>query len=188
MNKDEIRQEDLEEVKEAEEKDLKEELNQDDGEDEKDTVSELNEKIKELEDKNLRLLAEFNNYKKRTSEEYELNKKRTKADVFKKMVETIDGFERALNQECQDQEYVKGMQMIFDKFKNDLISLGLEEINNEGKMNHAYHQALMVEDNPDYEDDEITEVLQKGYKVDDLLVRPSMVKVNQKQTTKNEEE
>lgn len=150
--------------------------------------NDLEEQIKTLEDKNLRLLAEFNNYKKRSAQEFDQASKKAKADVFKKMVDTLDGFERALEQECQDQDFKKGMEMIFDKFRNDLTSLGLEEVDNQGKMNHAYHQALMVDQNPDLDDDEIVEVLQKGYKVEDVLVRPSMVKVNQKPVNNTSDE
>lgn len=146
----------------------------------------LEAQIKMLEDKNLRLLAEFNNYKKRSSEEYMQAKIQGKVEVFKKLVDTLDNFERALAQESSDSQFYAGMQMIYEKLKSDCQSLGLEIINCEGKLDHRLHQALMIEENADLEDDVIVDVLQNGYIVENVLVRPSMVKVNKKPSMTNE--
>ena len=145
-----------------------------------DEVMQLQQKISELEDTNLRLLAEFNNYKKRSSEEFNKAQIQGKVEVFKKLVDVIDNFERALNQDCQDEEFKKGVEMIYTKLMDDASSLGLEEVDASGLLDPNLHHALMVEENDDLEDNQIIEVLQKGYKVEDILIRPSMVKVNQK--------
>lgn len=144
-----------------------------------DAVSDLEMKITELEDKNLRLLAEFNNFKKRSSEEYTQAKYFGQAEVFKKLIDTLDSFERALTT-TPDGEAKVGMQLIYDKLISDMLNCGLEEIDATGKLDPNYHQALMVDNIEDLEDDQIIEVLQKGYKVNDILIRPSMVKVNKK--------
>lgn len=149
---------------------------------EKSEVELLQEQIQVLEDKNLRLLAEFNNYKKRSSEEFMQAKVQGKAEVFKKLIDSIDNFERALEQECSDNQFYSGMKMIYDKIKTDSESLGLSEIDCSGKLDHNQHQALMVEEHEDLDDDQIIDVLQKGYAMDNILVRPSMVKVNKKPT------
>lgn len=70
--------------------------------------------------------------------------------------------------------------MIYTKLMDDASSLGLEEVDASGLLDPNLHHALMVEENDDLEDNQIIEVLQKGYKVEDILIRPSMVKVNQK--------
>lgn len=138
------------------------------------------EQIKELEDKNLRLLAEFNNYKKRSSEEYLQAKNVGKIEGIKNVLDVFDDFERAMTQECSDGNFFKGMEMIYNKLKQKISDLGVEEIDTSDKLDPNYHQALMVENNKDLEDDVIIDVLQKGYKLENTLIRPALVKVNKK--------
>ena len=138
------------------------------------------EQIKELEDKNLRLLAEFNNYKKRSSEEYLQAKNIGKIEGIKNILDVCDDFERAMTQDCSDDNFFKGMEMIFNKLKQKISDLGVEEIDTSDKLDPNYHQALMVENNQDLEDDVIIDVLQKGYKLENTLIRPALVKVNKK--------
>ena len=143
-------------------------------------IIKLEEQINGLEDKNLRLLAEFNNYKKRSGEEYLQAKNIGKIEGIKNVLDVIDDFERAITQECSDENFFKGMEMIYQKLKQKINDLGVEEIDTSDKLDPNYHQALMVENNPDIDDDVIIEVLQKGYVLEKTLIRPALVKVNKK--------
>lgn len=131
-------------------------------------------------DKYARLMADFQNFKKRTEKE--------KADVYSfanekimtDLLQVIDNFERALGSECQDQAYAEGMQMIFKQFTDILKGAGLEEIEAVGHdFDPNFHHAVLTDSNPDFDSGKVTEVLQKGYKLNGKVIRPSMVKVNE---------
>ena len=131
-------------------------------------------------DKYTRLMADFQNFKKRTEKE--------KADVYSfanekimtDLLQVIDNFERALGSECQDQAYAEGMQMIFKQFTDILKNSGLEEIEAVGHdFDPNFHHAVLTDSNPDFDSGKVTEVLQKGYKLNGKVIRPSMVKVNE---------
>lgn len=131
-------------------------------------------------DKYTRLMADFQNFKKRTEKE--------KADVYSfanekimtDLLQVIDNFERALGSECQDQAYAEGMQMIFKQFTDILKNAGLEEIEAVGHdFDPNFHHAVLTDSNPDFDSGKVTEVLQKGYKLNGKVIRPSMVKVNE---------
>ena len=94
----------------------------------------------------------------------------------------IDNFERALATETDDLEgYAKGMQLIFEQFKKALENAGLEEIKAmDEEFDPNVHNAVMTDNIEDKDDGKITKVLQKGYKLRDKVVRPSMVAVNKK--------
>ncbi|CAA3914919.1 Heat shock protein GrpE [Staphylococcus aureus] len=95
----------------------------------------------------------------------------------------IDNIERALQIEGDDETFKslqKGVQMVHESLINALKDNGLEVIKTEGEaFDPNIHQAVVQDDNPDFESGEITQELQKGYKLKDRVLRPSMVKVNQ---------
>ncbi len=131
-------------------------------------------------DKYTRLMADFQNFRKRTEKE--------KADVYSfanekimtDLLQVIDNFERALGSECQDQAYAEGMQMIFKQLTDILKSAGLEEIEAVGHdFDPNFHHAVLTDSSPDFDSGKVTEVLQKGYKLNGKVIRPSMVKVNE---------
>ena len=126
-----------------------------------------------------RLLADFQNYKRRTEKE--------KSDIYayanEKLIlgllEVIDNFERAVLSETADEKYAEGMEMIFKQLKGVLEKSGLEEIKALGEgFDPNFHNAVMTEDNDQFESGSVTEVLQKGYTLNGKVIRPSMVKVN----------
>ena len=142
--------------------------------------SKASEEDEAWSDKYTRLMADFQNYKKRTEKE--------KADVYSfanekimtDLLQVIDNFERALGSECQDQAYADGMQMIFKQFTDILKGAGLEEIEAVGHdFDPNFHHAVLTDSNPDFDSGKVTEVLQKGYKLNGKVIRPSMVKVNE---------
>ena len=131
-------------------------------------------------EKYTRLMADFQNFRKRTDKE--------KADVYSyanekimtDLLTVLDNFERALGSECRDDAYAEGMKMIFKQFTDILTASGLEEIDAVGQdFDPNFHHAVLTDNNADFDSGKVTEVLQKGYKLNVKVIRPSMVKVNE---------
>ncbi|HDI0812257.1 TPA: nucleotide exchange factor GrpE [Staphylococcus aureus] len=146
-------------------------------------INELQQLADENEEKYLRLYAEFENYKRRIQKENEINKTYQAQRVLTDILPAIDNIERALQIEGDDETFnslQKGVQMVHESLINALKDNGLEVIKTEGEaFDPNIHQAVVQDDNPDFESGEITQELQKGYKLKDRVLRPSMVKVNQ---------
>ncbi|HDG3362877.1 TPA: nucleotide exchange factor GrpE [Staphylococcus aureus] len=146
-------------------------------------INELQQLADENEEKYLRLYAEFENYKRRIQKENEINKTYQAQRVLTDILPAIDNIERALQIEGDDETFKslqKGVQMVHESLINALKDNGLEVIKTEGEaFDPNIHQAVVQDDNPDFESGEITQELQKGYKLKDRVLRPSMVKVNQ---------
>lgn len=146
-------------------------------------INELQQLADENEEKYLRLYAEFENYKRRIQKENEINKTYQAQRVLADILPAIDNIERALQIEGDDETFKslqKGVQMVHESLINALKDNGLEVIKTEGEaFDPNIHQAVVQDDNPDFESGEITQELQKGYKLKDRVLRPSMVKVNQ---------
>ncbi|MBS3347399.1 nucleotide exchange factor GrpE [Staphylococcus aureus] len=146
-------------------------------------INELQQLADENEEKYLRLYAEFENYKCRIQKENEINKTYQAQRVLTDILPAIDNIERALQIEGDDETFKslqKGVQMVHESLINALKDNGLEVIKTEGEaFDPNIHQAVVQDDNPDFESGEITQELQKGYKLKDRVLRPSMVKVNQ---------
>ena len=130
----------------------------------------------------MRLMAEFQNYKKRAAKEKTDTLQYANEKIVGDLLPVIDNFERALSTETDDLEgYAKGMQLIFEQFKKALENAGLEEIKAmDEDLDPNVHTAVMTDNIEDKDDGKITKVLQKGYKLRDKVVRPSMVAVNKK--------
>ncbi|HHC6161148.1 TPA: nucleotide exchange factor GrpE [Staphylococcus aureus] len=146
-------------------------------------INELQQLADENEEKYLRLCAEFENYKRRIQKENEINKTYQAQRVLTDILPAIDNIERALQIEGDDETFKslqKGVQMVHESLINALKDNGLEVIKTEGEaFDPNIHQAVVQDDNPDFKSGEITQELQKGYKLKDRVLRPSMVKVNQ---------
>ncbi|HHA0402129.1 TPA: nucleotide exchange factor GrpE [Staphylococcus aureus] len=146
-------------------------------------INELQQLADENEEKYLRLYAEFENYKRRIQKENKINKTYQAQRVLTDILPAIDNIERALQIEGDDETFKslqKGVQMVHESLINALKDNGLEVIKTEGEaFDPNIHQAVVQDDNPDFESGEITQELQKGYKLKDRVLRPSMVKVNQ---------
>lgn len=130
------------------------------------------------EDKFIRLMADFQNFKKRAAKE--------KSDIYAyanekialDMLNVIDNFERALNQGSSDESFAEGMSLIFKQIMDALVKAGLEEIKAQGEeFDPNLHNAVMMCDDEGFESGHVTEVLQKGYKLNGKLLRAAMVKV-----------
>lgn len=147
----------------------------------KDKKDKRDEKIEELNDKLLRNLAEFENFRKRSEREksqmFEVGAK----SVVEKILPTIDNFERGLatvSEEDKESPFVQGMEKVYKQLMTSLEEIGVKAIEAEGKeFDPNLHNAVMHEDNPELGENVVSAELQKGYMYRDTVVRHSMVKV-----------
>ena len=124
-------------------------------------------------------MADFRNFKKRTEKEKLDIYAYANEKIVAGLLEVVDNFERALDHESTDPAYAEGMRMIFRQLLGVLEDSGLEEIKaHKESFDPNFHNAVMTEDNPEFESGKVTEVLQKGYILTGKVIRPSMVKVN----------
>ena len=136
------------------------------------------EEDEDLKTKHLRLMADFQNYKRRSEEAKTMSYSHGKEDLLTDLLPIIDNFERALESEDDGGNFKEGMEMIFKQLMDILERTGLKEIEAKGKeFDPNYHNAVMTEDSDEYESNYVSEVLQKGYTFKDKVIRPSMVKV-----------
>lgn len=183
-SQDSVENTDNSEVKEDHlQEDSQEEVQAEDVDPKDEKIQELEKLANDNEEKYLRLYAEFENYKRRIQNENQINKTYQAQGVLTDILPSIDNIERALQIEGDDESFKslqKGVQMVHESLLRALKDNGLEEIEAEGQeFDPNLHQAVVQDDNPDFKSGEITQELQKGYKLKDRVLRPSMVKVNQ---------
>lgn len=134
--------------------------------------------IAAMNDKYLRLYAEYDNYRKRSQKEKDNLYGDIKADVLGKFLPVYDNLERALAQPTEDEAYRRGVEMIMAQFKTTMEKLGVTEIESLGeKFDPNLHNAIMHVDDEEKGENEIVEVFQQGFKVGDKVIRFAMVKV-----------
>jgi len=140
---------------------------------------ETKEQSGEPEDKYLRLMADFQNYKRRSEREKNDIYAYANEKIFSELIDVIDDFERALSHDTDvSGSFVEGMFMIFKNFKGILEKAGLSEIDALGAdFDPNIHNAVMTDPKSGYESGKICDVIQKGYKLNNKVIRPSMVKV-----------
>ena len=130
------------------------------------------------QDKYLRLAAEYDNYRKRTAKEKESLWTDVKADTAGAFLPVYDNLERALNQPTEDAAYKKGVEMTMVQFNQTLEKLGITEIPALGeKFDPNVHNAVMHVEDESLGENEVVEVFQKGFKLNDKVIRFAMVKV-----------
>ena len=131
-----------------------------------------------LNDKFLRLAAEYENFRRRSQKEKEALYGDIKADTVTKFLPVYDNLERALKQGTEDEAYRRGVEMIMNQFCSTLEKLGVTPIECLGeKFDPALHNAVMHVDDEEKGENEIVEVFQKGFKLGDTVIRFAMVKV-----------
>ncbi|MCH5193691.1 MAG: nucleotide exchange factor GrpE [Oscillospiraceae bacterium] len=143
------------------------------------------EKIKALEeaaaadkDKYLRLLAEYDNFRKRSVKEKLDASDNATAKAALEVISVIDNFERAVAAECSDENYKKGVEMIYNQFIQVINKLGVEEIDALGKeFDPNLHNAVTQIEDESLGDNVVAQVYQKGYKLGDKVIRCAMVVV-----------
>ena len=169
----------------------KDPIESDKGTEKKDEIQELKDQAAAEKDRALRLSAEFENYKKRTQREINEFKKFANESIFRQLLSVVDNLERAISaaQETSEESALfegvklthKDMIKLFETFNVKPVKAEKEPFD------PNFHQAVTQEENDKFPDNTVTTVLQKGYLLQDRLIRPAMVVVS-KNTKKETEE
>lgn len=149
----------------------------------------VNESVEELEklqaeydalnDKYMRILAEYDNFRKRSQKDIESRVSYTKTDLLSKILPVVDNFERAaFNADADFDGYKKGIEMTVNQFLEILRSMGVESFGAAGEsFDPNFHNSVMHIDDENFGENEIADVFMKGYKIGDKVIRPATVKV-----------
>ena len=142
-------------------------------------AAELESVLAEWQDKYLRLQAEFDNYRKRTAKEKESLYTDAKIDTVKALLGVYDNLERGLAQYGDEESpHRKGLEMVFNQFKESLKKLGVETMDAAGKpFDPEKHNAVMHVEDENYGENTVVEVLQQGFTLGDKVLRFAIVKV-----------
>ena len=142
----------------------------------------LRKEIEELTNRLLRSRADYENLRRRTREELEAQAKYRSQPLVESLLPVIDNFERGLAVKAETEEgksILQGMNMVYRQLQEVLHKEGVEVIKAVGeKFDPHLHEAVMQVEVEGFESGQIVEELQKGYKLKDRVIRPSMVKVN----------
>ncbi len=134
--------------------------------------------LADLNDKLMRTLAEYDNFRKRSQKEKDAIYPEAVANTVLAFLPVLDNFERAVAAECKDADFKKGIELIMTAFKDCLTKLKVEEIASLGEeFDPNLHNAVMHIEDDTTADNVIVEVFQKGYKLGDKVIRHAMVKV-----------
>ena len=141
-------------------------------------IQKLKAEIDAKQDLLLRTAAEFDNFKKRTERERLSTVEYSKAAVIKNLLPIIDNADRALCADKNSPDYVKGVEMIVKQLADITEKLGVTEIAQVGDaFDPNLHEAVMHVEDENLGENTVAQVLQKGYKLGDTVVRPAMVQV-----------
>ena len=163
------------EAKEADGKKPEEKKGKDKKEEKK---PDLKAEMDALNDKYLRICAEYDNFRKRSQKEKDSLYGDVKAETLKKFLPVYDNLVRALAQSTEDEAYRRGVEMIMNQFNVTMEKLGVTEIECLGKkFDPAFHNAVMHVEDEEKGENEIVEVFQKGFMMGDKVIRFAMVKV-----------
>ena len=136
------------------------------------------EEIAKLRDQLMRNMAEYDNYRKRTAKEKTEMMPDITARVVTEFLPVLDNLERALATDCTDENYKKGVQMIYDSFTETLEKLGVEKVPAED-FDPSMHQAVQQVQSGEHESGKIVTVFQNGYRIGSKVLRFAMVSVAQ---------
>ena len=138
----------------------------------------LQQDFDELTDRYKRVMAEFENYKKRSQKERETLYTRTLSDVVEVLLPVVDNLENAAKVQTQDEGYKQGVEMVLKQFKDVLATKGVEEIKALGEtFDPSLHEAVSSVDDQNAESQKIVQEYRKGYKIGSKVIRHSMVVV-----------
>ena len=141
-------------------------------------VDNLKIQLAQQEDKYLRLAAEYENYRRRTTKEKEAIWSDAKGDAAAAFLPVYDNLERALKQETADEAYKKGVEMTMNQLKSVLEKLGITEIPALGQsFDPNLHNAVMHVDDENLGENVVAEVFQSGFQLGEKVIRFAMVKV-----------
>lgn len=134
------------------------------------------QEIDDLNDRYKRVLAEFENFKKRSGKERETLYNSILGDVVEAFLPIVDNLENAVKADTQDEEYRKGVELVLKQFKDILKAKGVEEIPAIGEtFDPSLHEAVSSIQDPNKNAQEIVQEYRKGYKIGSRVIRHSMV-------------
>jgi len=146
-------------------------------------IEKLKTKLDEADNRYLRLQADFDNFRRRTRLDLEAKEKYRAQKLITDLLPAIDNFERAMKMETENEQtkpLLQGMDMVYRSLLEALKNEGVEPIEAVNKeFDPHLHQAVMQVEDENFESNIIVEEFQRGYKLKDRVIRPSMVKVNQ---------
>ena len=143
-----------------------------------DALAALQKKNDELSDRLMRTMAEFDNFKKRTAKEKQEIGSFAKGACIKELLSVADNFERALDTECKDADFFKGMEMILKQMQDVFTRLGVTEIEAlNAPFDPEFHHAIKQVEDDSFGENVVCQVLQKGYTLDGHVIRHAMVVV-----------
>jgi len=143
-----------------------------------DPVTSLQNELSAEKDKYLRLAAEYDNYRKRSTKEREMIYTDARTDAINKLLPVYDNLERALKMECTDDSYYKGVEMIMTQLIETFNNMGIKEIPAVGEpFDPNRHNAVMTIVDPELGENTIAEEYQKGFTLGDRVIRFSTVVV-----------
>lgn len=157
---------------------LNEEINKNDVEKIKVLIETQKQELEEKDDRIKRLIAEFENFKKRSSKERENLYNSIIGDIITSFLPIIDNLEKAVQTKTEDQEFKQGIELVLKQFKDVLESNGVKEIESVGQtFNPELHEAVTSVQDDNLGVQEIKEEYRKGYMIGDKVIRHSLVVV-----------
>ncbi len=136
------------------------------------------EELASVKEQLLRTMAEYDNFRKRSAREKDALRAEIVTNVTSQFLPVMDNLERALQTDCADENYKKGVEMISDSFIQTLKNLGVEEIESDGaRFDPNFHQAVQRVDDSDKESGTVVQTFAKGYKIGEKVIRFAMVSV-----------
>jgi len=158
----------------------------------KERLAKSEEQVKELEDRLLRLAAEYDNYRKRTAREFECLCQNANENLILKLLDTLDNFERALDSAKSSSDYQssrEGVELVYTHMKDILTKEGLKEIEAIGKpFDPNFHEAVTQAASEEYEEGIVMDQISKGYMLNNRLLRASKVVVSKGKPKEKKEE
>jgi len=173
----------------------KDPIESDKGKKKKDEIQELKDQAAAEKDRALRLSAEFENYKKRTQREINDFKKFANESIFRQLLSVVDNLERAISaarENSEESALFEGVKLTHKDIIKLFETFNVKQVTAENEpFDPNFHQAVTQEETDEFPDNTVTRVLQKGYLLQDRLIRPAMVVVSKKakkETEKHTEE
>ena len=141
-------------------------------------ISKLKDELEDVKDRHTRLIAEFDNLKKRSAKEREGLYNSILSDVIEVILPVVDNLENAAKVETKDESYKQGVELVLKQFKDVLVARGVTEIETVGKtFDPELHEAVSSVQDDTKGEKEIIQEYRKGYKIGDRVIRHSMVVV-----------
>ena len=143
-----------------------------------DALAALKKENEELKDRLLRTLAEYDNYRKRTSREKEAAWRSAQTELINRLLPAIDDFDRAGGVPADSEGYVRGIVMSAGKLSEILASMGVKAFGEPGdEFDPSRYSAVMHDEDPEQGENVVSAVFSKGYMFGDAVIRPAVVKV-----------